>query len=52
LTALLVQSLRKLSKPGVTPAEALRQRQLGMIQTGARSQPKTWAGLTLVGHGG
>jgi CHAT domain-containing protein len=51
-TELLVQSFRKLSEPGVTPAEALRQSQLGIIQTGAYSHPKAWAGFSLVGHGG
>ena len=51
-TELLVQSFRKLSDPGMTTAEALRQSQLGIIATGAFSHPKAWAGFTVVGHGG
>jgi CHAT domain-containing protein len=51
-TELLVQSFRKLSTPGMTSAEALRQSQLGIIATGAYSHPKAWAGFTVVGHGG
>ena len=51
-TQLLVRSFRKLSTPGVTAAEALRESQMELIQEGVLSHPKAWAGFTLVGHGG